>query len=266
LRKLEDERALSMTKENHRNTEKMRELDYKREVELKKCEVEKMHLDDKLRQDQRNHEKEMKAIDHHHEEKMEQMKRDSKKDDQKFDLLKDEKKAAQEQTMTTIKNNHDLTMKQLIANSDKEIKAIEKDGIMLKNQHELDLETLKLNHEFRMKELELMQKNNNQMYTPNSFQNQNPNPCTQTTNYTYYLPVVYPNQYPNQNPQFEKPIPQNNGYNCPNYQSQPPMPCSFPPPQQGYYQQTPQYQYNNFRQIPPQMMNMNYMQTPPGSY
>jgi len=160
--------------------------------------------------------------------------------------------------MTELKNNHDLSMKQMNTNADKELIAIKNEGQKLKNEFDIEMEKMRLEHEFRMAQYK------NQNNTPNSFQNQSPYPCPPPTNFHYYQ--VYQNQYPNPNPQFEKPVPQNNGYNCPNYQSQPPMSCSFPPPQQGYYQQTPQYQYNNFRQIPQPMMNMNYMQTPPGSY
>ena len=246
IRKLEDERELNKLYENNRHDERIREIEAQKQVDLKKCDNERLEVEKITKKADMAHEKEMKLLKHNHEEKIKLMERESKNEKQKHELEKEKIKEEHIERTKQMDNNFNLDMETLRGSNQKEL-----------GEQEYRMEKLKL--EFQLKFKQMDQQNiliNNQI----NFQNQGLNPYE----YSYPQqpqPLNYYNIHMYRNPPYVRQTPENNY----NYQYQSPYgnPNQFRAPSQQYYYPPPQMNQNQINpQFPPQYNN-NYMPTKP---
>ena len=246
IRKLEDERELNKLYENNRHDERIREIEAQKQVDLKKCDNERLEVEKITKKADMAHEKEMKLLKHNHEEKIKLMERESKNEKQKHELEKEKIKEEHIERTKQMDNNFNLDMETLRGSNQKEL-----------GEQEYRMEKLKL--EFQLKFKQMDQQNiliNNQI----NFQNQGLNPYE----YSYPQqpqPLNYYNIHMYRNPPYVRQTPENN-YNY-QYQSPYENPNQFRAPSQQYYYPPPQMNQNQVNpQFPPQYNN-NYMPTKP---
>lgn len=230
--KLDDDKELAKIHEEHRHDEKKAEIESKKEVELKKCEIQKLEVEERKQKNELDSKERLATMGYKHNENIEEMKRLSKKDDHNQEINILTLQTTNETTNKKLEQDYNITMKKM------------------DNEHDLKLLELQI----KMKELELKKEKQNE--TPQNI-NQMAAPQPQpflsnqipySYNNNYYSMHLYQNPindrrqyekvngYPNQNPYWNQNPPQMN----PSY-------YATPIPQQIYQNPYPM----NYQNIPP---------------
>lgn len=264
IRELEDKRELNKLYENNRHDEKIREIEAQKQVDSKKCDIERLSAEERIKKADMAHEKEMKLLQNNHEEKTKLMERDSKKVEQEYELKKEKMKGEHTEKTKQMEIDFNLTIETLKGNNQKELEVIQGKKEEMKGDQEYRMKKLELQFQFKFKQMD-QQNNliNNQInFTKpghNPYEYSYPQPPQPLNYYNIHMYRNPPNeqfQTPanNFNYQYQSPYGNTNQFNFLSRQ------YNYPPPQMNqnqYPQFQPQYNNNYISTKPMELLEEN---------